>query len=90
MHAYVEAVALVEHLHRQFLEVVRLELNGLGIYDINNVQGVMLVNIGYAEMSVGELNLARLLPRLERVVQRQEDGREWLLASRRLPITHRN
>ena len=29
----------------------------LGIYDINNVQGMMLYNIGDAEMTVGELTL---------------------------------
>jgi len=37
--------------------VVKLELEGLGIHDINNVQGMMLFNIGDAEMTVGELTL---------------------------------
>jgi DNA-binding MarR family transcriptional regulator len=55
--AYVEAIAFVERLHRRFLEVVKLELDGLGIHDINNVQGLMLFNIGDAEMTVGELTL---------------------------------
>jgi DNA-binding MarR family transcriptional regulator len=54
---YLEVVSLIERLHRHFLEVVKLELEGLGIHDINNVQGVMLFNIGDAEMSVGELTL---------------------------------
>jgi DNA-binding MarR family transcriptional regulator len=36
---------------------VKLELDGLGIHDINNVQGLMLFNIGDAEMTVGELTL---------------------------------
>ena len=48
-------VSLVERLHRHFLEVVKLELDGLGIHDINNVQGMLLFNIGDAEMTVGEL-----------------------------------
>jgi DNA-binding MarR family transcriptional regulator len=52
---YYEVIALTERLHRQFLEVVKLELDGLGIHDINNVQGLMLFNIGDAEMTVGEL-----------------------------------
>ena len=52
--AYLEVISLIERLHRQFLEVVKLELEGLGIRDINN-QAVMLFNIGDAEMSVGEL-----------------------------------
>ena len=54
---YLEAIALVERLHRHFLEVVKLELEGLGIHDINNIQGLMLFNIGDAEMTVGELTL---------------------------------
>ncbi len=54
---YLEVIALVERLHRHFLEVVKLELDGLGIHDINNVQGMMLFNIGDAEMTVGELTL---------------------------------
>src|SRR5204862_7406984 len=55
--AYLDVIALVERLHRRFLEVVKLELDGLGIHDINNVQGMMLFNIGDAEMMVGELTL---------------------------------
>ena len=54
---YLEVISLVERLHRHFLEVVKLELEGLGIHDINNVQGMMLFNIGEAEMTVGELTL---------------------------------
>ncbi len=54
---YLEAISLVERLHRQFLGVVKLELEGLGIHDINNVQAMMLFNIGDAEMTVGELTL---------------------------------
>jgi len=55
--AYVGITSLVERLHRQFLEVVKLELDELGIHDINNVQGLMLFNIGDAEMTVSELTL---------------------------------
>src|SRR2546427_12911928 len=55
--AYLEVISLIERLHRNFLEVVKLELEGLGIHDINNVQGLMLFNIGDAEMTVGELTL---------------------------------
>jgi DNA-binding MarR family transcriptional regulator len=54
---YLEVISLVERLHRHFLEVVKLELDGLSIHDINNVQGMMLFNIGDAEMTVGELTL---------------------------------
>src|SRR5205085_1785764 len=59
---YLEVISLVERLHRNFLEVVKLELDGLGIHDINNVQGLMLFNIGDAEMTVGELTLRGCYP----------------------------
>src|SRR5207237_8359943 len=36
-------------------EVMSLELDNLDIYDINNVQALMLFNIGDAEMTIGEL-----------------------------------
>src|SRR5881398_2942813 len=54
---YFEVISLIERLHRQYLEVVKLELDGLGIHDINNVQGMMLFNIGDADMTIGELTL---------------------------------
>jgi DNA-binding MarR family transcriptional regulator len=57
MDGYLEAISLIERLHREFLEVVKLELDGLAVRDINNVQGMMLFNIGDAEMTVGELTL---------------------------------
>ena len=57
MNAYFKVISLVERLHRQFLELVKLELEGLGIHDINNVQGMMLFSIGDAEMTVGELTV---------------------------------
>jgi DNA-binding MarR family transcriptional regulator len=57
MDEYFRVISLVERLHRQFLELVKLELDGLGIHDINNVQGMMLFSIGDAEMTVGELTL---------------------------------
>jgi DNA-binding MarR family transcriptional regulator len=56
-HAYLEVISLIEHLHRHFLELVKLELDELGMRDINNIQGMMLFNIGDAEMTVGELTL---------------------------------
>src|SRR3984885_7147750 len=52
---YIDVISLVERLHRHFLEVVKVELDGLGIHDLNNIQGLMLFNIGDAEMTIGEL-----------------------------------
>jgi DNA-binding MarR family transcriptional regulator len=54
---HLEVISHVERLHRQFLEVVKLELEGCGICDINNIQAMMLFNIGDAEMTVGKLIL---------------------------------
>ena len=52
---YLEALQLIERLHRQFLDVIKAELDRLGIKDCNNVQALILYNIGGAEMTVGEL-----------------------------------
>lgn len=53
--AYLEMISLVERLHRQCLEVVKADLDRRGIRDLNNVQALILFNIGEAEFSVGEL-----------------------------------
>ena len=55
--SYLDVISSIERAHRQFLELVRLELDGMGIYDINNIQAMMLFKIGDAEMTVGELTL---------------------------------
>jgi DNA-binding MarR family transcriptional regulator len=54
-HFYLDVISFVERLHRHFLELVKLELDRLGVHDINSVQSMMLFNIGDAEMSIGEL-----------------------------------
>ena len=43
---YLEVISLIERLHRQFLEVVKLELDRLRVHDLNNVQALMLYNMG--------------------------------------------
>lgn len=53
--AYLDSILLIERLHRQFLEVVKAELDRLGIEDINNVQSLILSHIGDEELTVGEL-----------------------------------
>jgi len=52
---YYESILLIERLHRHFLEVLKSELDRLNIQDINNVQSLILYNIGEDEMTVGEL-----------------------------------
>lgn len=52
---YLETIALVERLHRECLEVIRADLDRHGIRDLNNVQAMILFNIGTDELTVGEL-----------------------------------
>jgi len=54
-HSYYDIILLVERLHRHFLEVVKVELDARGVQDINNVQALILYNLGEDEMTVGEL-----------------------------------
>lgn len=52
---YLTIIKLIERLHRQFLEVIKGEIDRLGIRDINNIQALILYNIGTDELTVGEL-----------------------------------
>jgi DNA-binding MarR family transcriptional regulator len=52
---YLDSIHLIERLHRQFLEVVKGELDRLGVQDINNIQALILYNIGKDDLTVGEL-----------------------------------
>jgi DNA-binding MarR family transcriptional regulator len=54
---YYDSIQLIERLHRYFLDVVKTELDRKSILDINNVQAMILHNIGTDEMTVGELTL---------------------------------
>jgi DNA-binding MarR family transcriptional regulator len=54
---YLEAISLIERIHRYVLGLLKIELDGLGIQGINNVQAMMLFNIGDAEMTMSELTL---------------------------------
>jgi DNA-binding MarR family transcriptional regulator len=53
--AYLETIALIERLHRECLEVIKADLDRQGIRDLNNVQAMILFNIGTDILSVGEL-----------------------------------
>ena len=54
-HCYYDAVFLVERVHRHFLELLKTELDKAKILDINNIQTLILYNIGTEEMTIGEL-----------------------------------
>ena len=53
--AYMETILLIERLHRRFLDVVKTELDRLKISDVNNVQTLILHNIGDEELTISEL-----------------------------------
>ena len=53
--SYLETIRLIERLHRRFLDVIKTELDRLGIEDINNVQTLILSNISNEQLTVGEL-----------------------------------
>jgi DNA-binding MarR family transcriptional regulator len=55
MAQYLDALSLVERLHRLLLDVVKDEFERLGIIEINPVQALLLFNIGEQEVTAGEL-----------------------------------
>ena len=52
---YMEALTLLERLHRRLLDVIKDEFDRQGRSDVNAVQALLLFNIGDAELTVGEL-----------------------------------
>ncbi len=55
MAGYLDALALVERLHRLLLDVIKDEFERVGVLDINAVQALLLFNIGDNEVTAGEL-----------------------------------
>src|SRR6202023_351004 len=52
---YLEALTLVERLHRRLLDVIKDEFDRRSRADINSVQALLLYNIGEKELTAGEL-----------------------------------
>jgi DNA-binding MarR family transcriptional regulator len=52
---YLEALTLVERLHRRLLDVIKDEFDRAGRSDVNSVQALLLFNIGDSELTAGEL-----------------------------------
>ena len=52
---YFDLTRLIERLHRRFLDVLKAELDHLGIEDINPVQSLILSNIDSDEITVRDL-----------------------------------
>ncbi|MHC9234763.1 MarR family winged helix-turn-helix transcriptional regulator [Pseudooceanicola sp. 502str34] len=55
MTSYLEALSLVERLHRLLLDVIKDEFERVGVLEINAVQALLLFNIGDHEVTAGEL-----------------------------------
>ena len=52
---YLEALTLIERLHRRLLDVIKDEFDRRSRSDINAVQALLLYNIGEKELTAGEL-----------------------------------
>ena len=52
---YLQALRLIERLHRLLLDVIKDEFDRLGQSELNSVQALLLYNIGTAELTAGEL-----------------------------------
>ena len=52
---YLEALTLVERLHRRLLDVIKDEFDRRSRADINSVQALLVYNIGDKELTAGEL-----------------------------------
>lgn len=53
--SYFESVIMVERLYRLFLDVIKAELHNISVLDINNIQCLVLYNIGTEKMFIGEI-----------------------------------
>ena len=52
---YLEALLLSKRLHRLLLDVIKDELERVGILEVSAVQAMLLFNIGENEVTAGEL-----------------------------------
>src|SRR5512145_2245683 len=52
---YLQALRLVERLHRLLLDVIKAEFDRQGGSDLNAVQALLLHNLGGDELTAGEL-----------------------------------
>jgi DNA-binding MarR family transcriptional regulator len=55
MAGYLDALSLVERLHRLLLDVIKDEFERIGVLEINAVQALLLFNVGDNEVTAGEL-----------------------------------
>ena len=58
---YLQAMMLVERLHRRLLEVIKDVFDRRGRTDVNPIQALIVYNLGDQELSIGEYNLKKLV-----------------------------
>ena len=56
---YLEALSLIERLHRLLLDVIKDEFERVGVIEINAVQALLLFNVGVSEWIVLDLKKIR-------------------------------
>jgi DNA-binding MarR family transcriptional regulator len=54
-HRYMEALTLIERLHRRLLDVIKDDFERTGEKEVNPVQALLLFNISDSELTAGEL-----------------------------------
>lgn len=52
---YLNLILSIERLHRRFLDVIKSKLDRAGVEEINNIQTLILYNIGDSVLTIGEL-----------------------------------
>lgn len=52
---YLQALRLIERLHRLLLDVIKDEFDRIGGSELNSVQALLLYNIGISRLTAGEL-----------------------------------
>ncbi len=52
---YLNLTHLVERLHRRYIDLLRAELNRVGIKELNGVQALLLANIGEEDIVIRDL-----------------------------------
>ena len=69
---YLEALTLIERLHRRLLDVIKDEFERRGDQDINAVQALLLFNMGGQETYRRRIENTWTLSGLQRLIQPEE------------------
>jgi DNA-binding MarR family transcriptional regulator len=52
---YCELTSILDRLHRRYLDVVRLELEGIGVRDVNPAQALLLTMVGEGDVPLRDI-----------------------------------